>query len=69
MAKDKKIKPKDPWALAKRKYRLNACQIAMAKELGMNPKKIGKMSPNKSEQWKEPLGQFIERCYLKRFKG
>ncbi len=68
MAKDNKIKKKDPWTIAKTKYRLNARQIEMAKELGMNPKKFGKIAPNKSEPWKEPLGTFIERCYSKRFK-
>lgn len=39
----------------------------MAKELGMNPKKFGKYAANKFEPWKEPLGQFIEKCYSKRF--
>ena len=59
---------KDPWALAKTKYRLNSGQIAMAKELGMNSKKFGSLAPNKSEPWKGPLGEFIEECYQKRFK-
>jgi hypothetical protein len=59
---------KDPWALAKTKYRLNSSQIAMAKELGMNSKKFGSLAPNKSEPWKGPLGEFIEECYYKRFK-
>jgi hypothetical protein len=63
-----KKKSKDPWALAKTKYRLNSGQIAMAKELGMNPKKFGSLAPNKSEPWKGPLGEFIEECYYKRFK-
>jgi len=47
---------------------IDARQIAMAKELGMRPKKFGGMAPNKSEQWKGPLGEFIEECYYKRFK-
>ena len=58
----------NPWAYVKRKYRLNARQIAMAKELGIRPKKFGSMAPNKSEQRKGPLGEFIEECYYKRFK-
>lgn len=57
----------NPWADAKKRYRLNARQIAMAKELGMNPKRFGKYTGNPSEPWKEPLGQFIEKCYQKRF--
>lgn len=67
MSKKSKNSSKNPWAIAKTKYRLNARQIAMAKELGMNPKKLGKLVPNKSEQWKLPLGEFIEKCYRKRF--
>ena len=68
MAKRKKNKSNDPWAFAKTKYRLNSHQIAMAKELGMNPKKFGSIAANKSEPWKKPLGEFIEKCYYKRFK-
>ena len=67
MAKRKKKKSKNDWALAKKKLKLNSRQIAMAKELGMNPKKFGSLGPSKSEPWKEPLGQFIEECYYKRF--
>ena len=68
MTSRNKKKSDDPWALAKKKYRLNSDQLAKAKELGMNPKKFGKSAPNKSEPWKEPLGKFIEECYQKRFK-
>jgi len=68
MTKGKKNKSKNPWAFAKTKYGLNSRQIAMAKELGMNPKKFGSLVPSKSEPWKQPLGQFIEKCYYKRFK-
>lgn len=67
MTKKSKNSTKSPWAIAKTKHRLNARQVAMAKELGMNPKKIGKLVPNKSEQWKLPLPEFIEKCYRKRF--
>lgn len=34
----------------------------------MNPKKFGKLENHKQEPWKLPLGQFIERIYLKHFK-
>ena len=68
MGKKKKDKNKHPWAIAKTKYRLNARQVAMAKELGMNPKKLGKLVPSHSEPWKVPVGRFIEECYRKRFK-
>lgn len=68
MTKGKKNKSKNPWVFAKTKYRLNPHLIAMAKELGMNPKKFGSLVPSKSEPWKQPLGRFIEKCYYKRFK-
>lgn len=67
MSKKHKNRSDNPWADAKKRYRLNAHQIAMAKELGMNPKKFGKYASNKSEPWKGPLGEFIEKCYRKRF--
>ncbi len=40
----------------------------MAKELGMNPNRFAKYAPNKAEPWKGPLGEFIEKCYHRRFK-
>lgn len=39
----------------------------MARELGMNPKKLGKLANHRQQPWKEPLPQFIESLYLKRF--
>ena len=33
----------NPWAYVKKKHRLNARQIAMAKELGIRPKTFGSM--------------------------
>jgi hypothetical protein len=40
----------------------------MARELGLNPKKFGGLANHRQEPWKVPLPQFIEECYLKRFK-
>jgi hypothetical protein len=40
----------------------------MARELGLNPKKFGKLANNKQEPWKEPLSDFIETLYWRRFK-
>lgn len=39
----------------------------MARELGMNPRKFGKLANHDQEPWKLPLPQFIESLYLKRF--
>ena len=40
----------------------------MARELGLNPKKFGKLANHKQKPWKLPLRDFIEELYFKRFK-
>jgi hypothetical protein len=39
----------------------------MARELGLNPTKFGKLANEKQEPWKKPLPEFIEEIYYKRF--
>jgi hypothetical protein len=39
----------------------------MARELGLNPKKLGKLDTHEEEPWKAPLPGFIECLYLRRF--
>jgi hypothetical protein len=46
---------------------LTHAQVQMARELGMNPRKLGKLDNHKQEPWKLPLPQFIEELYLRRF--
>ncbi len=65
-------KPKMPqklqiWIDARKRFHLSHAQIQMAREMGMNPKKFGKLANHRQERWKLPLPQFIEQCYLKRF--
>jgi len=68
MAKKLKVPDKyQVWINARKKYRLSHAQIQMARELGMNPKKIGKKANHKQEPWKAPLSVFIENLYFKRF--
>jgi len=42
-------------------------QVQMARELGMNPKKLGALANHDQEPWKAPLPQFIEELYLRSF--
>ena len=56
------------WIEVKKKYHLSDAHIQMARELGMNPKKIGGLANNKQEKWKSPLPIFIEDLYYERFK-
>ena len=68
MAKRKAITAKlKPWIEARARYRLSHAHVQMARELGMNPKKLGKIANHGQEPWKPPLPQFIEQCYEKQF--
>lgn len=49
-----------PWIEARKQFRLSDAQVQMAREMGMNPKKLGKLASHKQEPWKAPLPQFIE---------
>jgi hypothetical protein len=67
MAK-KQLSPKyQVWVNARKRFHLSHAHIQMARELGMNPKRLGKKANHQQEPWKVPLPQFIERLYLKRF--
>src|SRR5580704_13179607 len=56
-----------PWIDARRKFRLSHEHVQMARELGMNPKKLGKLDNHDQEPWKLPLPEFIRKLYSKRF--
>jgi hypothetical protein len=55
------------WVETRRRYHLSDAQIQMARELGLNPHKFGKLANEKQEPWKKPLPEFIEEIYFKRF--
>jgi hypothetical protein len=55
------------WIQARSRHHLSHVHVQMARELGMNPKKLGSIDNHKQEPWKAPLPQFIEDLYLKRF--
>jgi hypothetical protein len=66
----KKVKPNQKlqvWIDARKRHRLSHGQVQMARELGMNPKKLGKLDNHDQEPWKIPLRQYIESLYFKRF--
>jgi hypothetical protein len=56
-----------PWIDARRKFHLSLEHVQMAHELGMNPKKLGKLDNHDQEPWKLPLREFIGKLYFKRF--
>jgi hypothetical protein len=69
MGKPQKAAPPQvrAWVEARKRHRLSHAQVQMARELGLNPGKLGKIANHRQEPWKAPLPQFIEHLYLKRF--
>ena len=48
------------WIEARRRHGLSRAQVQMARELGMNPNKFGKLDNADQEPWKLALPAFIE---------
>jgi len=55
------------WAQARARFRLSDADVQMARELGMNPKRLGGKANHDQEPWKAPLPDFIADLYEKRF--
>ena len=67
MAK-KQLSPKyQVWVDARNRFHLSHAHVQMARELGLNPKKLGQKANHHEEPWKVGLPEFIERLYAKRF--
>ncbi len=65
---DKRLTPRlQVWVDARHKCGLSHSHIQMARELGLNPKKLGSLANHDQERWKSPLPQFIEELYHERF--
>ena len=58
----------EKWMVAQKRHRLSDKQVQMARELGLNPDKLGKIDNHRQESWKAPLPEFIEEIFYKRFK-
>jgi hypothetical protein len=62
------IPPKlQAWIQARKRHRLSHAQVQMARELGMNPTKLGSIDNHRQEPWKAALPEYIESLYFKRF--
>ena len=55
------------WITARKRFRLSHAHVQMARELGLNPAKLGKIANHRQEPWKAPLPDFIDRIYEERF--
>jgi hypothetical protein len=56
------------WVKVKRQYALTDAQVQMARELGVNPKRLSESESAVQGATQAPLGRRIEDLYLKRFK-
>lgn len=70
MAKGTKRIPQElqRWIDARKRFHLSHAHVQMARELGMNPRKLVALANHDQEPWKAPLPIFIERLYQKRFR-
>jgi len=69
MSKPKRIANKFlPWIEARKKHRLTHLQVHMARELGLNPRRMGGYAGNENAPGRLALGEFIEALYCKRFR-
>jgi hypothetical protein len=56
-----------PWIEARKRFRLSHAYVQMARELGLNPQKLGKLANHNQEPWKQSLPDFIVTLYMKHF--
>jgi hypothetical protein len=56
-----------PWIEVRQRFCLSHADVQMARDLGLNPKKFGKLANHHQEPWKRPLPEFIAMLYVKRF--
>ena len=66
----KKRKPNQrmqAWIDARKRHKLSHAQVQMARELGRNPGKLGKLDNHNQEPWKVPLRRYIENLYFEQF--
>ena len=57
----------EAWVAARKRFHLSHAHVQMARELGLNPKKLGKIANHQQEPWKAPLPVFLEELYEERF--
>ena len=67
MAKERIPEKLKVWIDARKRFHLSHAQVQMARELGLNPKKFGKLANHKQEPWKMLLRLFTEHLYRKQF--
>ena len=62
-----KRQKEEAWREARRRCRLNDEEVSMAKALGFQPRSLIKNIPAPSQQWKEPVNEWVRSLYEKKF--
>jgi hypothetical protein len=66
--KKKALPPKyQVWVDARKRFGLSHRHIQMARELGLNPRKLGRLDNHDQESWTVRLPEFIENIYHRSF--
>jgi hypothetical protein len=61
MSRDRTPERLQVWIDARTRHHLSHAHVQMVRELGLNPKKLGKLDNHRQGPWKAPLPEFIER--------
>ena len=62
--------PRDAdWARARKLCRLSGEEVRMARDLGLNPRKLVKNIPSPSQRWKLPVRDWVRELYRKAHGG
>jgi len=67
VSKSKPNEKLQAWIDARKRHCLSHAHVQMARELGMEPRGLGKVDNHDQEPWKMPLSHYIEHLYEKRF--
>ena len=69
MGRNSRIASAESWIDARTRHHLTDAQVQMARELGMNPKKLGKLDTHRQQPWKLPLPRYIEELAQLGYRG
>jgi hypothetical protein len=59
----------EDWSTARKQCQLSAEEVRMARELGLNPRKLSRHVPSPVQGWKLPVGAWVRELYSKRHRA
>ena len=55
------------WLETQKKFKLSDKHAQMARQVGLNPNKLGNLKDDKQQPWKAPLPEIIETIYFRHY--